>query len=112
MKYKIPQDKIDKIIFKYLDLNLKGLEKRKANYYEGIVFAYPDEEFGVLAYKNNGTFFIYYKLINEISNGFGLEKSDSKSIITRWASNRFKLEVNNTVVCTQAPFFLLAIDYN
>jgi len=42
MKYIIPQDKIDNIIFKYLDMNLKGLEKRKAKYYEGIIFAHPD----------------------------------------------------------------------
>ena len=47
MKYKIPQDRLDKIIFKYLDINLKGLEQRKPKHYEGIIFAYPDEEFGM-----------------------------------------------------------------
>ena len=29
MKYEIPQDRLDKIIFKYLDNTLKGLEKKK-----------------------------------------------------------------------------------
>jgi len=32
MKYEIPQDRLDKIIFKFLDNNLKGLEKRKPKY--------------------------------------------------------------------------------
>ena len=96
MKYIIPQDKVDKVVFKYLDLNLKGLEKRNAKSYKGIVYGFPDEEYGILGYENNGTFHIYYKLIDEISEVFGLEKSDSKSIITRWASNRFKLDVKNT----------------
>ena len=96
MKYIIPQDKIDKVVFKYLDLNLKGLEKIKPKNYKGIVFAYPDEEYGILGLTKNGTLYIYYKLINEISSTFGMDKSDSKSIIGRWVSNRYQLEVINT----------------
>ena len=96
MKYIIPQDKVDKVIFKYLDLNIKGLEKRKAKYHDGIVYAFPEEEYGILGYKNNGTLYIYYELINEISSVFGLKKSDSQSVIGRWASDRLQLEVINT----------------
>ena len=83
MKYIIPENKLDKIVFKYLDLNLKGLEKRKPKSYKGIVFAYPDEKYGILGYENNGTLRIYYKLINEISSVFGLDESDSELIISR-----------------------------
>ena len=97
MRYIIPQDKVDKIVFKYLDLNLKGLEKRKPKYYKGIVFAYPDEKYGILGYENDGFLFIYFELINKISETFGLNESDSKSIIGRWVSNRYKLEVRNTL---------------
>jgi hypothetical protein len=96
MKNIIPQDKLDKIIFKYLDLNLKGLEKRNAKVYKGIIFAYPDEEDAILGYRNDGTLYIYYELIVEISNGFGLNQSDSKSIISRWVIDRLQLDVMNT----------------
>ena len=96
MKYKIPQDKIDKVIFKYLDNNLKGLEKRKPKYYEGIVFAYPDKEYGILGWKNDGTLYVYYKIVDEISSVFKLEESDIKSLIGRWVSDRLQLEVKNT----------------
>ncbi len=96
MKYIIPQDKVDKVVFKYLDNTLKHLEKRKAKSYEGIVYVFPDEEYGLLGYRTDGTLYISYKLIDEISNGFGLNQSDSNSVIARWANNRFKLEVNNT----------------
>ena len=99
MKYIIPENKVDKVIFKYLDLNLKGLEKRKPKFYDGFVFAYPDEEFGILGYENNGNLYVYYGLIEEISNGFGLEYSDSKSLISRWVSDRLQLEVINTYKC-------------
>ena len=105
MKYIIPENKLDKIIFKYLDLNLKNLEKRNAKYYEGIVYGFPDKEYGVLGYENTGTLYIYHELIEEISNGFGLKKSDSKSIIGRWASDRLQLEVINTQGRSIAKYF-------
>jgi hypothetical protein len=60
MKYIIPQNKIDTIVFKYLDLNLKGLEKRNPKHYKGIIFAYPDEEYGILGWKNDCSLYIYY----------------------------------------------------
>ena len=96
MKNIIPENKIDKIVFRYLDLNLKGLEKRNAKYYEGIVYGFPDEEDAILGYRNDGTLYIYYELIVEISNGFGLKYSDSKSIISRWVIDRLQLDVMNT----------------
>ena len=105
MKYVIPQDKVDKIVFKYLDMNLRNLEKRKAKHYDGFVFAYPDEKFGILGYENNGTLYVYYGLINEISNVFGLEESDSKSVIIRWVSNRSQLEVINTFYTFWVVYF-------
>ena len=104
MKYIIPQDKVDKIIFRYLDLNLKGLEKRKARYHNGIVFTVPDEEFGILGYDNGDTLHIYYELINEISDTFGLKETDSKSVIGRWVSDRFQLEVINTFLIFRMSF--------
>ena len=91
MKYIIPQDKVDKIVFKYLDL--KRLEKRKPKHYKGIVFAHPNEKYGVLGWEDNGTLYIYPKLINEISSTFGLDKSESQSIIGRWVIDRFQLKV-------------------
>ena len=112
MKYIIPQDKVDKIVFKYLDNTLKSLEKRKAEYYDGFVFAYPDEEFGILGYENNGNLYVYNGLIEEISNGFGLEYSDSKSLISRWVSDRLQLEVINTRYYFNSKWYKLAIDYN
>ena len=98
MKYIIPQDKVDKVVFKYLDLNLKGLEKRNAKSYKGIVYGFPDEEYGILGYENDGTLYIYYGLMEEIFNVFGLDNYESISVIGRWASDRLQLEVKNTSI--------------
>jgi hypothetical protein len=112
MKYIIPENKLDKIVFKYLDLNIKGLEKRKPKYYKGIILAYPNEEYGILGYENDGDLYIYYKLIDKISETFGLDKSDSESIIGRWASDRYQLEVINTHIALEIWSMALAIDTN
>lgn len=111
-KYLVNQSTIDSIVFKYLDLTLKGLEKRKPKYFKGIVFAYPDEEYGILGWENDGTLYIYYTLINEISETFGLDKSDSQLIVGGWFSDRYQLEVRNTVRRFVEWRIMLEIDTN
>ena len=37
MKYIIPQEKIEKLVFRYLDTMYGDLEKYKPKYYEGII---------------------------------------------------------------------------
>jgi hypothetical protein len=111
MKYIIPENKLDKIIFKYLDIILKRLVKRED--WEGIVFSYPDEEHGILAYfSDDGTLYIYHRLTDEISKTFKLNESDSKLIIGRWVSDRYQLEVTNTDPSNYEDVNLLAIDTN
>ena len=113
MKYIIPQDKIDKIVFKYLDMILKNLERKKPKYYEGIVFAYPDEEYGILGWKKGDTLYVYYAIIDEISSVFKLEESDIESLIGRWASDRLQLEVKKTSGSNvNWDNWVLAMDYN
>ena len=110
MKYIIPQDKVDKVIFKYLDLNLKGIEKKKPKYFEGFVFTFPDEDYGVLGWEKPGILYIYTKLIDDISNSFGLNKSDSKSVIGRWVEDRINLEVVRTYSTAGFTIHWLRID--
>ena len=98
MKYKIPQDRLDKIIFKYLDINLKGLEKKNAMFHVGFVFKYPDEQYGILGWENHGELYIKRLFVHEISSIFGLQHDDSKELIGRWASDRLQLEINNIII--------------
>ena len=112
MKYIIPENKLDKIVFKYLDIYLKGLEKRKTNYYKGIILAYPNQDYGILGWENDGFLYIYHEIINEISTNFGLNESDSELVIGRWVSDRYKLKVINTITSNRRSRRLLAIDTN
>ena len=64
MKYIIPQDKLDKVIFKYLDLNLYGLVKTNAHNYHGIILGFTNQSLLVKAAE------MKYLLINNEDYGF------------------------------------------
>ena len=96
MKYIITESKFDKIVFKYLDMKLNGIEKIK-NKYVDIVFRFPNEEYGVLGWKKSGDLYVFYKLKDEIQNMFGLETPDALDIIGRYVEDRYNLEVRHTI---------------
>ena len=96
MKYIIDKHTLDNAVFTYLDIMLGSLEKRKPKYYEGIVFAYPNQEFGILGWRNDNTLGVNYELVEKISDFFGLDEIDSEELIGRWFSNRLQIEVRNT----------------
>jgi len=106
MKYIITESILNRMIFHYLDLNLKGLKKRKPKYYEGIILTYPDKEHGILGWENDGTLYIYNELIEETSSVFGLDYYNSKFVIGRWFSDRYQLEVVETDSFVYQDYYL------
>ena len=95
MKITISENRIEQLIFKYLDKRFEKLEKVKGKYYD-IVFKYPGEEYGILGWEKSGMLWIYYKLIDNISSIIPIEKSEIQKIIGRYVEDRFNLEVRNT----------------
>ena len=95
MKYIITESKLDKVIFKYLDIKLNKIEKMKGVNTD-IVFAFPDEEYGLLGLKKSGDLYVSNIISNEIQNLFGLEKLDTLDVIGRYVGDRYNLEVKHT----------------
>ena len=95
MKITISENRIEQLIFKYLDKRFVNLEKVKGKYSD-IVFKYPGEEYGILGWEKSGMLWIYYKLIDNISSIIPIEKSEIQKIIGRYVEDRFNLEVRNT----------------
>jgi len=100
MKYIIPQDKIEKVVFRYLDLNLKGLIKKESEYFDGFVLAYPDNGWGIIGYQENGTLLILRSFYSEVYSFFGLEISVLQSTIIKWANDRFQLDMKEIIPIT------------
>ena len=95
MKVIIPENRIEQIIFKYLDVKFKDLEQSKGKYYD-IVFKYPGEDYGTLEWEKSGSLWIYSKLINNISSFIPIEKYEIQKIIGRYVEDRYNLKVTNT----------------
>ena len=95
MKITISENRIEQLIFKYLDKKFVNLEKVKGESFN-IVFKYPGEEYGILGWEKSGMLWIYYKLINDIFSFIPIKKSEIQKIIGRYVEDRYNLEVRNT----------------
>ncbi len=97
MKVIIPENRLEQIIFKYLDVKFKDLEQVKGKNFD-IVFRFPDEEYGILGWKRPGDLYIYYKLIDNIFSFIPIKKTEIQMIIGRYVGSRYNLEVRDTHV--------------
>jgi hypothetical protein len=94
MKYIITESRLDKVIFKYLDMKLDGIELKKGIYAD-IVFAFPNEEFGLMGWTNPDNLFTYYKVVKEIEDTFSMSESETLDVIGRYVESRFNLKVSS-----------------
>lgn len=94
MEVIIPENRLEQLIFKYLDVKLKDLVQSKGEYCD-IVFKLSDEKVGILGWES-GVLYIYHKLINNIFSFIPIKKTEIESIIVKYVENRYNLEVRDT----------------
>ena len=94
MKFLITESKLDSIVFKYLD-NQDFIKIEKSNM---IYFVNSEsDKYAQIRYdKSDGWCGINYKLIEEISAFFSLQRYDSMEVIGRWVENTLQMKVTNT----------------
>jgi hypothetical protein len=87
-------NKINKIIFKYLDSqNFVVIESTKKIYFVNS----ESDEYSTISYnKNNGWCIIYHELIKEISAFFSIKESDSEKVVSMWVENTLQMRVTDT----------------
>ncbi len=87
---------LDKVIFKYLDNQDFIITGNDISLF---FVNSENDEYGIIRYeKKDGWCYIKYKLVEEISNFFSLQLSDSKEVIGRWVENTLQVMVTNTEV--------------
>ena len=94
MKYKITDNKLESVIFLYLD-NQDFIPIERG---DKIYFANSEgDEYAQIRYdKDDGWCYIYWKLVGEISLFFSLDETDSKEVIGRWVENTLQMRVTHT----------------
>ncbi len=94
MKYLITESQREKVIFKYLDnQDFIQIEREDSIYF---VNSEDDTHAQIRYNKSSGWCYISWKLVNEISSFFSLEKTDSEQVIGRWFENTLQMRVTNT----------------
>ena len=93
MKYIITENKLNDIIFKYLDIKYGALEQKKG-VHNHIVFAFPGKDHGELTWIPPNELYISRKLRNTVSNFFGLDSNDSIKVIGEWVEDRFNMKAS------------------
>jgi hypothetical protein len=111
MESLIVQNRLIDILFKYLDMKLDGVEKRRGKGGD-IVFVFPDETYGVLGLIKPGTLIISRVISEEIQNMFGLRLTDTVNVIGMYVVNRYNLEVIHTLESMQYSVYLCVDRYN
>ena len=91
MKVIIPENRLEEIIFKYLDVNFKDLEQIKGRIVPKI-FKLPNEEFGIMG-KEGKRLLVNYKFTNKILSFIPIKKTEILKIIGRYVEDRYNLEV-------------------
>ena len=97
MKYIITESRLDKVIFKYLDVKLNGVELVTGEDSDIRVFILPGEEFGLMTWigKKSNQLFTYYEIVERVKTMFSMDESDALDVIGRYVESRFNLKVNN-----------------
>ena len=106
MKFLITENKLEQIVFKYLD-NQDFIQIKKN---DRIYFANSEsDEYAQIRYdEKDGWCGIYYELVDEISHFFSI-KSDSEPIIGRWVENTLQMKVTDTSESFNVNTFWLRI---
>ena len=93
MKYLITESQIENLMFQYLDsLDLVQTEKDDKIYFKKS----EGDSVSIIVYdKNRELCKLSWRVINEISEFFSIDKSDSKKVIGRWVEKTLKKKVSS-----------------
>jgi hypothetical protein len=92
MKYIITENRLNNIIFKYLDTKFEGVDKKKGNITD-VVFVFPDEQYGIVGFEYSGNLYVDYRLVDEIKSLFEMNADNALKVVGRYVEDRYNLEV-------------------
>jgi len=101
MKYIITESQLDKVIFKYLDIQDFVLydEKKKFNNYINFLNHINDDTAQISIYATNAFgevrnwVYVNGELIEELSGFFSIDEDECLETIKRWVTNSLNIEV-------------------
>jgi len=92
----ITENRLEQMIFKYLDTKLKDVEQLEGQYFD-VLFRIPGHEFGIMGYNpSNNVLNIHHTFIDNIFSFIPIEKKKIMELIYNYVENKY--DVNFTGV--------------
>jgi len=107
MKFEINENKLEKVVFKYLDRKDFTIEETDDDYY--FIENEGDKYAQIRVRKSDMICLIYTKLTEEIESFFSIEYSMVSDVLTRYVENTLDIEVVNTYMRIANELYLLRI---
>jgi hypothetical protein len=94
MKFEINENKLEKVIFKYLDSKNFIIRETPYDYY---FFENEGDEYGqIMIKKYYMVCLIYHKLVEEIESFFSIETPMASNVLTKYVENTLNIKVSYT----------------
>lgn len=107
VKFLITENRLERVISKYLDNKNYIIKETDDRYY---FLENEDDEYAqIVVIKDNSECFLYYELSKEIESFFSLEKfmGKGKEVLTRYVENTLNIEVSHTFIETMYSLRLI-----
>lgn len=96
MNFEISENKLEKVIFKYVVNKNYVIKETDNDYY--FIENEEDEYAQIRVRKNDMLCFIYSELTEEIKSFFSIEYPMVKDVLTRYVENVLNIKVSNTCI--------------
>ena len=93
MKLEISENKLERVIFRYLDIKDFIIKETSGSYF--FLENERDEHAQIRIDKNDKYCYIYYDLTEEIKSFFSIEYPMVKDVLTRYVENVLNIKVSN-----------------
>ena len=103
-KITIPENKLEQMIFKYLDTKFKDVEKSEGQYFD-VIFKIPGYDIGMVGYNDlSNVLNINGKLIDDVFSFVPIEKMKIMELIANYIVMKYRVNITrvmNPVIQTQ-----------
>lgn len=95
MKVILTENRLENVIFKYLDNKLKDVEQIEGQYFD-VLFRLPDNQFGIMGYNpSKNVLEIHHKFIDDIFSIIPIQKTKIVKLIANYVENKYNVNFTN-----------------
>lgn len=93
----IPENKLEEIVFKYLDVKLKDVKQLEGQYFD-VIFKLPGYDTGIIGYNDlSNVLNINGKLIDDVFSIIPIEKTQIMRLIANYVVTKYRVNITRVM---------------